>query len=144
MTKIEQCKDCKREGVTRRRSLVPGAPGPRCHTHHRAERKRVARQAAERRVLNGYAMPPETYTALYEYQGAQCAICHSATGKVRRLAVDHDHHCIAGHDPKQGCPECWRGLLCKSCNRLVAWYSPQALMRAIAYLADPPAQRMQR
>ena len=147
MTKVPQCKDCKRDGITTKRSLVPGAPGPRCFLHHRAERKRVARQAAERRVANGHNMTPETYDELYEYQGRHCAICHSATGKVRRLAVDHDHNVVhigVPHAAEVSCPECWRGLLCKSCNRLVAWYSPQALMRAIAYLADPPAQRMQR
>lgn len=144
MTAQDMCVDCRREGIPTKRSLIPGAPGPRCHTHHRAERKRLARRAAERRVLNGYGMPPETYQALYAYQGRHCAICQQATGKARRLAVDHNHRCAAGHDPERGCPLCWRGLLCKRCNQLVAWYSPDALARAIRYLVDPPAQGMQR
>ncbi len=32
------------------------------------------------------------YWALYEFQGGKCYVCQVATGKKRRLAVDHEHN----------------------------------------------------
>lgn len=136
------CKDCLAEGVATKRPTVPGAPGPRCATHHRRERVRVARRAAERRVEAAFEMPPALYDTLYAAQGGRCWICRIATGKAKRLAVDHDHNCTAGHPPEMGCPQCWRGLLCGRCNQLVAWFTPEQLLRAIRYLANPPARRI--
>jgi Recombination endonuclease VII len=88
------------------------------------------------------------YVALYVAQDGRCAICRRARGrdpreplayagrkvKPRRLGVDHNH--FTG---------LVRGLLCagslsaNTCNRLVARYDPEALVRAVNYLAHPPA-----
>jgi hypothetical protein len=70
-----------------------------------------------------------------------CFICQRATGKTKRLAVDHDHDCDAGHDRNMGCPKCIRALLCGPCNRLVGFLDAEALARAIEVLTNPPAQR---
>lgn len=80
--------------------------------------------------MSRYGLTPEQYWALYEAQGGACYICQRATGKVRRLAVDHDH--VTGYV---------RGLLCKPCNSILAhlrddWHAAQ---RVVAYLVAPPA-----
>jgi ATP-dependent helicase YprA (DUF1998 family) len=139
---FKPCKDCVAEGGGFKRPTVPGVPGPRCATHHRIKLAQRRARAAERRVEAAFKMSSALYDALYEAQGGTCWICRISTGKRKRLAVDHDHKCTTGHDPKLGCPQCWRGLLCGRCNQLVAWFSPEQLLRAIQYLANPPARRI--
>lgn len=79
------------------------------------------------------------YERLYEAQGGVCALCRRATGRTKRLAVDHDHTCCAG---KESCGRCVRGLLCGPCNDVlaVARDSADYFLGAIAYLAQPPAK----
>lgn len=106
------------------------APGPRCATCHRAVREARKEAAWAAGILKRYGITPEQYWALYEAQGGSCYICRRATGKVRRLAVDHDH--ATG----------WvRGLLCKPCNSILAHLRDDTLAayRVFSYLQDPPA-----
>lgn len=138
------CKDCKAEwgdSPPPRPSLWRPAPhpGPRCRTHHLAERDRRRKAAHERRVGDTYGLPPGMYDRLYEAQGRVCALCRTATGKTKRLAVDHDHSCCSG---KESCGRCVRGLLCGPCNDVlaVARDSADYFLGAIAYLANPPAK----
>jgi len=130
------CKDCG----SWTRKLTP--PGPRCATCHRIERKRVRKAAHERRVQDVYGLPAGAYDALYAAQGGKCAIppC-KATGKTKRLAVDHDHSCCSG--PKS-CGKCVRGLLCGPHNDMlaVARDDPQHFVWMIAYLSSPPARKV--
>lgn len=118
------CKDCK--SVTRK--VTP--PGPRCATCHRAHKKAIREAAHGRRILKTYGITSEQYEELYEAQGGTCYICERATGKVRKLAVDHDH--------KTGYV---RGLLCKPCNSILAHLrdDPLAALRVYQYLDEPPA-----
>lgn len=76
-------------------------------------------------VVKTYALEPGDYNILYTQQVGRCAICLWATGKARRLAVDHDH--------KTGRV---RGLLCGPCNQFIGRMgdSPAAFLRAAAYL----------
>lgn len=123
--KARRCKEC--ESGSKRPAPHPG---PRCSTHHR-ERLKAARKAAhEARVGKVYGLKPGQYEALYEAQGGVCFICRLATGKTRRLAVDHDH--------KTGYV---RGLLCKPCNSMLAHArdSVDMLERAIRHITEPPA-----
>ena len=137
----KKCKDCAAEGIE---SLRPTPhPGPRCATHHRKRRKAVSEAAHGNRIENLYGITSEQYWALYEAQGGRCAICQRATGKSKRLAVDHDHRAGCGHDPKHGCPQCIRGACCTTCNViLLGRYNIDSLARAIHYLLDPPAQKV--
>ena len=129
MTVQRRCKDCAAEGVTTKRPAP--YPGPRCATHNRDFTKASKARNADRRRETIYGLTAEQYATIYAYQGGRCIICQRATGKTRRLAVDHDHH--TGHV---------RGLLCKTCNTIVIGrYSTDALTRAICYLLDPPAPR---
>lgn len=130
-----------RDGVVTRRPSP--FPGPRCTTHHRAFRKSRKERAHAARVEDDFGISGETYWAIYEAQGRVCAICQRATGAARRLAVDHDHSCRAGHPPDQGCPRCVRGLLCSVCNyQLLGRLDREGLRRALEYLDDPPARRV--
>lgn len=107
------------------RKVTP--PGPRCATCHR-ERKRELREAAHGlRILKTYGITSVQYWALYEAQGGVCFICRRATGKVRKLAVDHDHE--TGYV---------RGLLCKPCNSVLAHFRDDTATawRAYDYLMD--------
>lgn len=126
------CKDCVTEGVTTKRPAP--YPGPRCRTHDRAVKK--IRKAAnhERMVQSTYGLQPGDYERLYAAQGGRCAIvgCR-ATGRVKRLAVDHNH--ATGEV---------RGLLCGPHNRLIGYNrdNPEAFRSLAEYLENPPARRV--
>jgi hypothetical protein len=113
-------------------------PGPRCATCHRTHKAAQRRRNAERRTERVYGIGPSEYDALYQAQGGVCAICRRATGRTKRLAVDHDHSCCPG---PTSCGECARGLLCGPCNQTVGRLrdDPEAFARAAAYLRYPPA-----
>lgn len=80
--------------------------------------------------MERYGLTKEQYEALYEAQGGVCYICRRATGRRKKLAVDHDH--------KTGYV---RGLLCSPCNGMLAHARDDIEMfeRAAGYLASPPA-----
>lgn len=83
-----------------------------------------------------YGITSDEYRALYYAQGGACYVCRKATGRTRRLGVDHDH--LTGEV---------RGLVCTgsisamTCNRLIAIYGREQLLRAVAMLSDPPPAR---
>jgi hypothetical protein len=143
----EVCKDCwvELEGVRPKagwRPTVEG-PGPRCKTHFLAARKARRSAAHGRRLEKGFRMPARLYWALYAFQGGKCFGCQVATGKTKRLAVDHDHECDAGHPPDQGCPRCWRALLCGQCNQIIGRIGIEALLRLVQVLAGAgPAKQL--
>jgi hypothetical protein len=97
-------------------------------------------------VSRRYGISGGEYWQLYQYQGGHCAICRRATGRTKRLAVDHNHKCKQGHEKAYGCPECVRGLLCGPCNKLLGWLrdDPAAFRRGADYLNYPPYQAMRR
>lgn len=120
MSTKRSCKDC---GST---SRALKAPGPRCATCHRARKKAQKEASWARGIKERYGITPEQYWALYEAQGGACQLCRRATGKVKRLAVDHDHE--TGYV---------RGLLCGPCNKLLGHMRDDAAMayRVYDYLA---------
>lgn len=104
-------------------------------------RKTDAEKAASLRaffasILAKYGVTEDEYRAMYRAQGGACYVCRKATGRARRLGVDHDH--VTGEV---------RGLVCTgslsamTCNRLIAIFSRDALLRAAAMLSDPPPAR---
>ena len=85
-------------------------------------------------VETRYGLQPGDYDALYAYQQGKCPICLRATGKSKRLSVDHDH--------KRGnTRESVRGLLCTVCNQMLGHGrdEPEFFVRAYLYLMAPPA-----
>lgn len=106
------------------------APGPRCATCHR-ERKKALKEAAHAAwILKTYGLTKEQYDQLYASQEGRCYICRRATGRTRRLSVDHDH--------KTGFV---RGLLCRPCNTFLGHLrdDPEGFERGASYLRQPPA-----
>lgn len=83
-------------------------------------------------VQTVYGLAPGDYEKLLAAQGGRCAItgCR-ATGKTKRLAVDHDH--ASGEV---------RGLLCGPHNQLIGYNrdSPEAFRSMAEYLESPPAR----
>lgn len=150
MSPEPRCKDCLKEGTDPKgkRKLArkkDGSlqPGPRCVTHWRAKRKADRARAHERSIAAKYELSPEQYWELYEAQGGRCPICLHARGLSRNLAVDHDHDLCKDHPPDRACPLCIRGLLCSGCNyTLLGRYGMEALLRAVAYLKNPPARKV--
>lgn len=133
----KRCKDCAAQGIETKRPAPH--PGPRCTTHHREVKARRKEADHDRMVCATYNLKPGDYRRLYEAQGGRCAICRIATGKARKLAVDHDHSCCPG---KTSCGKCVRGLICSNCNRDIGRRrdDPLAFFRAGLYLINPPAR----
>lgn len=84
---------------------------------------RVCRDCTrDARVAADYGISAAAYRALLEEQEHACRICRKPetathqSGTLRRLAVDHDHHCCPG---KKSCGKCVRGLLCSRCNSAI-------------------------
>lgn len=96
-------------------------------------RQNRSRGAHARAIQARYGLSPEDYDRLYAVQGGRCYICRRATGRTRRLSVDHDH--ITGRV---------RGLLCRPCNTLLGHARDDAefFIRAIEYLKNPPFDTM--
>lgn len=125
MSKKKVCKDCGPE------SKRPAPhPGPRCATHHRDKVKLDKKLSYYRWIKKTYGITGEQYEELYEVQGRTCAICKRATGKSKRLAVDHDH--------RSGFV---RGLLCSTCNNILGYIRDDVALASgiAAYLLVPPA-----
>jgi len=93
-------------------------------------RKQSREAAHERAVADRYGLAAGDYGRLYAAQSGICAICQRATGRTRRLSVDHDH--LTGRV---------RGLLCRPCNDLLghARDSEAFFLRVLTYLRSPPA-----
>ena len=89
-----------------------------------------AKQAHDCIVSKVYGIERGQYAVMLKAQKGRCAICRRketamAYGRVRRLAIDHNH--------KTGAV---RGLLCAACNRGLEGFkdSPARLQAAIKYL----------
>lgn len=102
-----------------------------------AKEQAASQRAFLRHVEAKYGITPNEYRALFRAQGGRCYVCRKAAGKGKRLGVDHDH--LTGEV---------RGLVCtgsldpKTCNRLIAYYTRAALIRAAEMLSDPPPARV--
>jgi hypothetical protein len=101
-----------------------------CYRCTSAVKADAANRNHRARIAKVYGIQPDDYDRLYAAQGGRCAICRRATGKTRRLSVDHDH--ASGKV---------RGLLCRPCNDLLGHARDDVdfFERAITYLLDPPA-----
>lgn len=138
-TRKVRCPESTSKGL--RCGLREGHAGP----HRSWQAKRQAAVASHSRMVESkYGITADEYWQLYRFQGGRCAICRIATGATKRLSVDHWHGCEEGHDPKTGCPQCVRGLLCSTCNTYLGRVrdSPDAYQRGIDYLQHPPYRRM--
>lgn len=125
-------------------------PSRRCHTHREEDVRAAKARAHDAGVRRTFGVPEGWYAEQYRRQGGKCAFprCR-ATGKARRLAVDHDRqlavqaipgrHPVA-HDKDRACRWCVRGLLCGPHNFDLMGKFLVDLDDAIRYRDAPPAQ----
>jgi hypothetical protein len=101
-----------------------------CHTHYAKQRK-----------WQSYGVDAQRYQDMLAAQNGCCAICmkqetapDKANGKIKNLAVDHDH--------KTGAV---RALLCSTCNRAIGLFNDDTALldAAKAYLQSHLATPLQ-
>lgn len=138
-----QCVDCQTDEAEGRlhgiRKLVTEK---RCFTHERTRAKLARKGKRASTVLRTRGITAEQSHELLVFQGGVCWLCRRATGTSKALAHDHDHAHCPGPD---SCPECLRGRLCSTCNRILGHLrdDPGAFDRAAAYLrGDTPWRRL--
>jgi hypothetical protein len=104
---------------------------PRCRDHRNAIKNERSKAQHEKRVQATYGLAPGEYDEMYAAQGGKCWFSNCrATGKKKRLTVDHDH--VTGRP---------RGLICHGHNYyLLGWYQND-LEEAIDYVKNPPYDR---
>lgn len=131
-------KVCKEAGADAAHAKRPAPhPGPRCTTCHRAVVKARRKAAHEKRSQSVYGLNEGEYDLLYEAQGGKCAIAKCrATGKTKKLAVEHDHK--LEHLKRDSV----RGLVCGPHNGWIgqAGDDPEVFESIAAYLRNPPAR----
>lgn len=98
------------------------------------QKKRAARANKDRRIRATYNITIEEYETILAFQGGVCAGC-GGTRKV--FDIDHDH----AMEKEWGTRMSVRGLLCRSCNKVLAYVRDNAdRLRDLAmYLDNPPA-----
>jgi hypothetical protein len=122
-------------------------PKRRRRTKAQLEQARRRREASRAYHLKTrHRMTVQQYDELLAFQGGTCYICQRASGKTRALSVDHNHAlaraaCTHPHD--ESCINCWRGLLCSTCNKTLGHARDDVMFfnRGIDYLNHPPARR---
>lgn len=101
------------------------------------QRRSTSRQAKDVRLKETYNITIEEFDEILETQEGKCAICE---GYRSTLDVDHDHRAERQSGDTRSSV---RGLLCKRCNRRLlpaCLDDTRILMRAVAYLENPPAR----
>lgn len=112
------------------------------HAAHRDEAlARMRENYRKREQADGWrgarhGISREEHEALYAAQAGRCAICATpgALAGVGCLFIDHDH--------KTGER---RGLICHACNKSLPAFEELGatwMLRALAYLGDPPLRRV--
>lgn len=133
---------------------------PRCAEHWRAWDKIQKAAAAAKRSRERSGLDEETRQAVKALQGGACpcgALLVRPETKRYEGDADHDHALAVTHAHAENvaCEECFRGFLCRRCNRdIIGQLSggtrggvrPAPLvvgiLRALAdYLEDPPMRR---
>ena len=110
-----------------------------------AAAKKRALAARKRHLWIKHRMTLEQYESLKAFQGGVCPLCLRAKGISKNLAVEHDHakaRLLCEHPDIESCIECWRGLACGMCNKILGFFrdDPAMALRFYSYLTDPPAQ----
>ncbi len=84
-----------------------------------------------------------TDTEFDRLAAAGCPICrtHEPGGRHDQWHMDHDHDCDYC---KNGCPRCFRGLLCDACNKAIGLLrdDPRILRSGADYLEQPAQLRL--
>jgi hypothetical protein len=98
--------------------------------YQKAYRATIPHVTRDKQLQRDFGITLATYNKMMDDQGGVCAICEKPefavrSGKIRALAVDHDHETGAV-----------RSLLCTNCNPMIGYAkdNPILLRKAAAYL----------
>jgi hypothetical protein len=119
------------------RSLETHKTQPRCTTHWLAWRNTQRAKSAAARSRKRSGLDDETRQAVKDLQGNRCpcgAPLLPKSGKRIEPDADHCHELALTHDhPEEvACEECFRGFLCRHCNREVIGFFTQGGTRGTA------------
>ena len=97
----------------------------------RKPRTEESEEAHLKYIERTYKITSLMYKILIKFQGGRCYAC-PATGRSRRLSVDHNHQ--TGEV---------RMMLCNACNNVVGHFkdNPERLIRLGMALINPPSRR---
>jgi len=98
------------------------------------QKQRAARANKHRRLSETYGITIGEYDDILAHQGGVCAGCR---GHRKVFDVDHDH----AVEKVSGARASVRGLLCRSCNKILAYArdEPKRLRALSLYLEYPTA-----
>lgn len=128
-----QRRPCSKCGRNRAEKFYVSPRGRVCST---CRKKRTRGTSKNVRLVETYDITLKEWNAILDLQGGVCAIC---SGRRSTYDTDHDHQ----SEKQNGTRASVRGILCRRCNRRLlpgCTDSIDILVRAIAYLEDPPAQ----
>jgi hypothetical protein len=129
------CGRCKKPKTTKRRRFKY------CFACNIAVKRESKERSHEVRVCDTYGLLPGDYEKLYKAMGSKCPVpgCR-ATGKTKRLAVEHDHK--LGLNNRAAV----RGLMCSMHNDMLgkAGDNPVVFEWLAEYLRNPPARKVLR
>lgn len=88
-----------------------------------------------RSVRSWSSLTREEWEWLHESQQRRCALCDEYC--FANLCVDHDHSCCG---KVKACKKCIRGMLCRTCNRMLGHVEtkPRLRVRFAYYLSRRP------
>ena len=106
---------------------------PAFRVRQKAYRARNVEKCRDLVRRSAYGLAKGQYEKMLHEQHGVCAICGKQQEGGKALAVDHNHLCCSG---SRACGKCVRGLLCNSCNTLLAYAKDdkEVLAAAILYL----------
>lgn len=89
-------------------------------------------------ALRKFNLNRDRYLRLLMSQGGGCALCwigNPAEGKLL-YSIDHDHSCCDDISKGPTCGKCVRGLLCTTCNFMVAGIERDSMKFATPLVAE--------
>lgn len=128
--RVRQCRRCGQTKPIVMFKANPHSTGGREQRCRKCQNESTFHQRRSRGLKNTFGMTAEDYAQMVAVQGGTCAICRRPetavrNGRVKALAVDHDH--ATGKV---------RGLLCLRCNKAIGLLREEIPLfySAIAYL----------
>jgi Recombination endonuclease VII len=79
-------------------------------------------------IKRTYGISKSQWHHMFDTQDGGCALCGGVNANGHNLHVDHDHACC-GYT--RGCPNCVRGLLCDTCNRMIGMAENKPKLRSL-------------